>query len=131
MRAVRAGAAYFVVVFAVGFILGALRNIFLMPHLGETVAVVVEVPVMLIASWFACRAVLARIAVPPRRGDRLLMGGVALSLLWIAEALLSVAMGLGIEGYLAVLATPAGMIGIAAQLVFAAFPMLQQRLASG
>lgn len=46
LRAAIAGLAYFAVVFAAGFALGVLRVLFAMPILGETVAVLFELPVM-------------------------------------------------------------------------------------
>ena len=128
MAAFRAGDIYFAAVFAVGFVLGALRITFLVPRLGPTLAVAVEVPVMLAAAWLICGAVLARIGVPARPRDRVTMGAVALALLWLAEALLALAMGLGFSTYLASLATPAGALGMAAQLVFAGFPLLRLKI---
>lgn len=125
MAAVRAGIICFPAVFAIGFVLGALRITLLVPRLGVMAAVAVEVPVMLAAAWAICGAVLAWIAVPARARDRLMMGGVALALLWLAEALLAAAMGMTPGVWLATLATPAGVLGVAAQLVFAAFPLLR------
>lgn len=128
MAAVRAGAIYFAAVFALGFVLGALRTTVLVPRLGPTAAVAVEVPVMLAAAWLICGAVLARLKVPARGRDWLAMGAVALALLWLAEALLALALGMGFGAYAASLATPAGVLGMAAQLVFAAFPLVRGRV---
>ena len=54
-RATKAGALYANIVFLIGFILGTIRVLLLAPRLGETTAVIAEVPVMLAASWFVCR----------------------------------------------------------------------------
>ncbi len=54
MRAVLAGVLYFGLVFALGFILGTLRVLVLEPRLGSTGAVLLELPVMLAASWLLC-----------------------------------------------------------------------------
>ena len=53
--AIRAGVIYALIVFLIGFIFGAVRVLLLAPHLGETLAVSLEAPVMLIASWFVSR----------------------------------------------------------------------------
>ena len=54
-RSLLAGAAYFAVVFATGFALGVVRVLVTAPRLGETGAVLLEVPIILAASWFAAR----------------------------------------------------------------------------
>ena len=51
----RAGALYAIIVFPIGFVLGTIRVLLLVPRLGGTTAVVLEVPFMLTASWFVCR----------------------------------------------------------------------------
>lgn len=128
VAAVRAGMLYFAAVFALGFVLGVLRIVVLVPRIGPTAAVMAEIPAMLTAAWLICGAVLARIPLPPRVRDRLAMGGVALGLLWLAEALLSAATGVGARAYLASLVTPAGLLGIAAQLAFGVFPLIQGKV---
>ena len=49
--AVEAGCLYALTVFVVGFVLGAIRLLLLVPRLGETVAVSFEMQFMLAASW--------------------------------------------------------------------------------
>lgn len=88
-HAVKAGAAYFAVVFAVGFALGTVRTLFLAPRLGELLAVVIELPLMLGASWLACGWAVRRWRIAPTAGPRLTMGAFAFALLIIAEATLS------------------------------------------
>jgi hypothetical protein len=46
----KAGVAYAVAVFAIGFLLGTARILLLAPHVGSTIAVSVEVPLILAAS---------------------------------------------------------------------------------
>jgi hypothetical protein len=48
--AICAGVAYSVIVFLIGFSFGTVRVLLLIPHLGETVAVSLEAPIMLAAS---------------------------------------------------------------------------------
>ena len=54
-QATGAGALYAIIVFVIGFILGTIRVLLVAPRLGETIAVIIEAPVILTASWFVCR----------------------------------------------------------------------------
>lgn len=126
MTAMRAGLIYAAAVFAVGSVLGVIRILVLVPAIGATAAVAVEVPVMLAAAWLICGAVLGRIAVRQRVGDRLLMGATALALLWLAETGVAVVLGMTPGAFLRSLATAAGVLGLAAQLVFALFPLIRR-----
>jgi hypothetical protein len=127
-RALRAGAAYFAVVFAFGFVLGTIRTLFVAPNLGELVAVAIEVPAMLVASWWACGWLLRRFAVAPRAADRWAMGGLALALLLAAEVGVSVLLaGRSVQQHFALYAELPAQIGLAAQLLFAAMPALRRR----
>ena len=125
----KAGAAYFAIVFAVGFALGTVRTLFLAPRLGEQIAVVIELPFMLGASWLACAWVLRRWHVPAGSGPRLTMGGVAFALLIVAEIALSLtAFDRSLADYFRNLATPHGLIGLTGQIVFALIPLLRARI---
>ena len=53
IRALIAGTAFFLALFALGFVLGTLRVVFVAPRFGELAATFAEVPVMLIAAFFA------------------------------------------------------------------------------
>lgn len=46
-RATEAGALYAIIVFLIGFILGTIRVLLLIPRLGETIAVILEAPSIL------------------------------------------------------------------------------------
>ena len=72
-RTFQAAAAYFGIVFALGFVLGTLRVLVLAPTLGSTEAVLVEIPVMLTISWIVCGWLITRFDVSPRWRERLLM----------------------------------------------------------
>ncbi len=123
----RAGLTYFAVVFAFGIALGVLRNTLLVPRLGVTTSVILELPVMLLLSWLACGAILRRIANSGRIRDHVVMGAVALAFLWLSEALLAITLGASAGGFFAGFATPAGALGAVAQIAFAAFPLLRRR----
>jgi hypothetical protein len=124
--ALRAVVAYFAIVFAAGFALGTLRVLTLAPHLGETGAVLIELPVMLAVSWLACGAVLARWRVPPGWRHRLATGGVAFALLMAAELGVSVlAFSRSVAEHLATYRTWGAALGLAAQVAFAAMPLVR------
>ena len=49
MRALKAGAIYFLLVFAVGWILGPIRELWAVPHFGRVAAMLSEAVIMLVA----------------------------------------------------------------------------------
>ena len=120
----RAGSLYFALIFALGFVLGAVRTLLVAPRYGEPLAVLIELPVMLTASWFVCGWVLRRVPVQASPGPRLAMGAVAFALLMLAEITLSMtAFDRSLAGYFRELTTPHGLIGLAGQLAFALVPL--------
>lgn len=122
--AIGAGIAYFAVVFAAGFVLGTIRTLLLVPRFGAVPAVLVELPFMLAIAYAACRWLVSRLSVSPAFGPRLAMGVVAFVLLIAAELALSVLLfGGSVAGFTAGLFTPAGALGLAGQVVFAALPL--------
>ncbi len=126
-RAALAGALYFAAVFAAGFVLGAIRTVLIVPRLGEFGAVLLELPLMLAASWVLCGAIVKTLAIPPRLPARLVMGGTGFALLMAAEfALGAFGFGRGLAEQLALLAQPPGTLGLTGQLVFGAIPALRR-----
>ena len=122
--AIGAGLAYFAVVFAAGFVLGTIRTLVLVPRIGVVPAVVAELPLMLAIAFLACRWLVSRLAVSSAPGPRLVMGVVAFTLLMAAELGLAVLLfGGSVAGFLAGQATPAGALGLAGQVAFAAMPL--------
>lgn len=117
-----AGFIYFTVALLLGFLLGTIRTLLLIPHLGEVAAVALELPVILVGTWWACGRIIRRLAVAPNWADRCLMGGLALLLLLGAEFLLFVFL-LGNEPGL-FLTRPGDLLGLTGQVVFAAFPLI-------
>ena len=124
-RATTAGALYAITVFLIGFILGTIRVLLLAPHLGETTAVLVEAPMMLVASWFVCRWWVDRLDVTRTVLARSLTGLVAFLVLMSAEIGLGGVLGRSLIDQLATYESAAGAIGLAAQVVFATFPVIQ------
>lgn len=126
----RAGFLYFMLVFALGFVLGVFRVMLVIPRLGETNAVLIELPVMLALSWMACAWLVRRFAVPPRTAERLAMGALAFALLMLGELAVSVfGFGRTVAAHLATYQTVGAQLGLAAQLVFALFPLVQRFVA--
>lgn len=126
-RAILAGLAYFGVVFATGFALGTLRVLVLAPKLGESTAVLVELPIILAVSWVTCRWFIARFRVPKMPTDRLVMGGLAFAVLLGAEFGVSV-LGFGrtLSAHLQQYQQLSALIGLAGQVLFASFPIAQR-----
>ena len=121
----KAGVAYAVTVFAIGFLLGIARILLLAPRVGSTIAVSVEVPIILTASWYVSSIWMKRLAVGAENRTRIFVGAVAFVTLMILELALSIGLfRRSIGEYLAELRSLAGAIGLAAQVCFATFPLL-------
>jgi hypothetical protein len=127
-RALLAGLAYWSIVFTLGFVLGALRVLAIAPSVGsETIAVLIEWPFMLVASWIAARRLLERFG-PLRLTERAMMGAFAFSLLLLAElALAKVGFGLSFGEWVLRLSSVPGAIGLVGQILFALFPLFADR----
>ena len=121
-----AGILYFAAIFALGFLLGTLRTLFLEPLLGPVGAVLVEAVPMLAAMVVAAPWAARLFDLSPAPRLRLGMGGVALLLLAVAETALDALMR-GRVLWAERLRTPEGLIGIALMLAFALMPLLMRR----
>lgn len=126
-RYLKPATLYFFAVFAAGFLLGTLRVLFVAPVLDELPAVLLELPLMLIVSWVACRAVTARVPVGNGFGARLAMGASAFVMLMVAEWALGVlAFGRSLSEIVVAYGEAAGLVGLLGQLGFALIPLLQR-----
>ena len=130
--ALKAGSAYFAIVFCAGFLLGTMRVLALVPHVGEVIAVAIELPVMLIVSWIVCAWLIARLSVPRDAASRLAMGGLAFGLLMAAEIGVSI-LGFGrtMAEHMETYRHATALLGLLGQLAFALFPLVQLRAGSG
>lgn len=121
-----AGAAYFAIVFAAGFVCGVGRELVVTPALGSTLATLLEVPVMLTVCYLAAREVTRRIDRATR--TRLIMGLVAFALLMVAElAFASLIRGWSINTWLTHFASPDGAIALLMFVLFALMPLVAGR----
>lgn len=125
MNAHRAAIVYAGVIFGLGFLLGTLRMMLLAPWLGPVTATLIEVPIMLTASWLACGWAVRRWSVPQSFSARTVMGAIAFALLIGAEMLLGFyGFGRNWSDQIAALGAPEGLIGLGAQLGFALMPLV-------
>lgn len=126
LNGTKAAFAYFAAVFLAGFAFGTLRLLVLVPHVGDRLAVLIELPFMLTVSWLVSRSVVERLAVSPALSPRLTMGGGAFALLMAVEAGLAMfAFGRTFAEHIDSLLTAAGLLGLAGQAVFASIPVIQ------
>lgn len=101
MKAARAGASYFALVFAAGFVLGVVRVIFLVPRFGERYAELGELPMMLVVIYYAAKFVVSRSGIGDKRVSALLAGTVALVLMLVFESTLVLYVrGLSLSDYI-------------------------------
>jgi hypothetical protein len=91
LHAVTAGAAYFALVFGVGFALGTIRTLWMVPRLGIRTAEILEAPFMLVAIWLAGGWIVRRFLIAEGSAARAAVGAFALALLLAAEILMGVA----------------------------------------
>ena len=126
LAALKAGLSYFAIIFAAGFIFGTIRIIAVAPLVGGTLAVAIELPVILALSWFVCRWIADRLSVHQRYGPRLTMGGIAFALLIAAEMILGIfGFGQTVSQFLGVYGTAEGALGLLGQFAFGLFPLVQ------
>lgn len=123
MPAVKAGLAYFALVFGAGFVMGVLRVTVLVPRLGERTAELSEMPLMFVVIVVAARFVVRRFDLPPSTPARLGTGLLALVLLLAAELVLAVALQQrSLAEYVASRDRVSGSVYLAMLAVFAVMP---------
>ena len=115
--------AYFPTVFAFAFAMGVARTLVIAPRIGATAAVLLELPILLTASWLIARRLLRDqdLALP----QRIAVGTIAFVFTMASEVVLSALMrGQSAGAWAATVAAPIGLVGLAGQLGFAAIPAL-------
>ena len=128
MQTLKAGVLYFALVFGVGFVLGPIRILWVVPRFGTRMAELMETPIMFVIIILAARWIVRRLAVPSTPSSRLGMGCFALGLLLVAEFTLVLWLqGLSISDYLASRDPVSGTVYSAMLGVFAVMPLLVAR----
>jgi hypothetical protein len=128
LSSLKAGALYFVVVFAAGWVFGPIRQSVIIPRLGETIGLLLEAPLMLLVMFFAARWTIRRLAVASALETRAATGLVALGLLIVTElAGARWLRGLSLRDYLWYFASVPGTISLLLFFLFAAMPVLVER----
>jgi hypothetical protein len=131
MRALKAGVIYFLLIFAVGWILGPIRELWAVPQLGRLTAMVLEAVIILIAMMIAARWVTRRFPLPRTLVAMMSVGLVAVGLLIPIEIADVWLCRLSIQDYLASFATVQGLISLLMFLAFAAMPALIAKAGRG
>lgn len=121
---VKAALAYTLPVFAMAFVLGALRVTLVAPQIGPLLAVALEVPIVLALSWAVAGRVLAR--WPLSQAQRSGMALLSFVVLMLLELLTAFAFGQTTAQFLSAMTTPAGALGLAGQIGFALIPLVRQ-----
>jgi hypothetical protein len=114
-------------VFALGFALGTIRVLWVIPLVGLMPATLIELPLILPGSWLAAGWLVRRFRIASTE-EALAAGALAFAILMLAEcALASVLTGQSPAEWLAGLRQPHALLGLAGQVVFALMPWLQVR----
>jgi hypothetical protein len=122
-RALVAATAYFLALFALGFVLGTIRVVFVVPRFGQLAGTFAEVPIMLTAAYVICRWTLRQWRVTRTTAIRWIMVPWFLVLLFAFEALLGLILfGRTLSEQWAALLTLAGLVGLFAQIIAALLP---------
>jgi len=129
----KAGAVYFGIVFAAGFVLGTIRELWVIPRFGVVLAELLEMPFMLIVIVLAARWTVLHLRIQPLIGERLAVGIFALVLLLLAELTLVLGLRqLTLSEYIATREPVSGTVYLVMLGIFALMPLcVRKRVGSG
>lgn len=116
------GLQYFAVIFTFAFAMGVVRVLLVAPRLGPTAAVLIEVPILVLASWIVAHRLLRNRILTLTQCAA--MGAIAFTLTLMCEAALAALMlreSLG--DWVSALVTPLELVGLAGQIVFGLMPI--------
>lgn len=123
-RPIMAGLVYGLAVFAVGFVLGTMRELFLAPRFGREAVVLIEGPVILAISWIVAGRVMHGFGVAATASACLMMGAIAFVLMMAGEAAVAVlGFNRSLSQHLMTYLSPRGMLELTPQIAFALFPL--------
>lgn len=124
--AIAAGLVYGVVIFGVGFTLGALRELALAPLIGRDTVILIEIPLILLMAWVSAGWLTRRLHVHPAATSRFVMGLIGFMVVIAGETAVSVfAFDRTLAATLAGYATRHGLLEILPQIMVAVFPFLR------
>ena len=123
---IRARFLYVVLVMGAGFLLGSVRVLFVVPHLGERWAELAEMPIMAMVIFVAAGYILRRYPEVQTRGRALVVGFTALALSVSAELALAVVLqSQSLAEYLASRDKISGSVYLVMLVAFALMPRLR------
>jgi hypothetical protein len=123
MRVLKASLLYFSLVFAAGFVLGIVRTFWVLPHVGERKAKLMEMPIMFVVIVLAAQRSCGFLS-PSGPASRLAVGLLALGFLLMTEiALVPWPRRLTIREYLANLDPVPEMAYAVMLVVFSVMPV--------
>jgi hypothetical protein len=123
---IRASFLYFALVMGAGFLLGSVRVLFVVPHLGERWAELAEMPIMAMVIVVAAGYILRRYPEVQTRGRALMVGFTALALSVSAELVLAVVLqSQSLSEYLASRDKISGSVYLVMLVAFALMPRLR------
>lgn len=123
---IRASFLYFALVMGAGFLLGSVRVLFVVPHLGERWAELAEMPIMAMVIFVAAGYILRRYPEVQTRGRALVVGFTALALSVSAELVLAVVLqSQSLSEYLASRDKISGSVYLVMLVAFALMPRLR------
>lgn len=131
MKPLKTSLAYFAGVFSIGFVLGAIRQAVVVERLGERWAELLELPLMVVASYLVARICLKHFG-PFGTRSRLGIGVMSLLFMLAAELSLNLLTGQNLKEYIASRDPVSGTAYLLALALFALMPLITgQRRSSG
>jgi len=126
MKTLRAGLTYFAIVFGMGFVLGTIRVLLVVPRVGVRTAELIEEPIMFVVVFLAAQWLVRCFTLELTR-ERLGAGMTGLGLLVASEYALLRARGLTLHEDIARRDAIAGAVYLLMLQVFAVMPALVRR----
>ncbi len=129
MRLLKPSLLYFLIVFGVGFILGPIRVLWLVPRVGERTAELLELPLMLVAIVLAAGWINRRFAEITSPISKLGIGWIAFVMVLSAEIILGMTLrGLSLAQIILDRDLLAGTAYYVSLILFALMPWLLSRI---